>query len=346
LGPLTPSTGGARETNSSSYAHVNGNHGPVNHASSASPAHVAVSTSAEASHEASLGASPARPATAAASTASVTSQQRGSSTSGNQPRRRGNRTVVTPQPPFKLNGGKDPFPSSGTLRQEHPAPTSVHRPSLAPSSSRRDHAPTTSPSAASSGKGRAARAPPPTPSAVRASAATASRTPPASLLPLTTPGQSDVFFNQPSVAGALPLDAATAYNAGREFSSAGVVLFWKPPSCFSNWTPSSFTVLGTRYESGEQYFMSEKARLFGDSSIYSQIMSSSGPHVHKALGRRVRNFDHGVWELRREDIMLTGLYAKFAQNASLREHLLSTRLIPQMLAPRLAGPVTTCLVNR
>ena len=61
--------------------------------------------------------------------------------------------------------------------------------------------------------------------------------------------------------GALPLSAATSLNGHREFFSDSVVLFWKPPSGFSNWTASSFTVLGVRYVSGEQYLMSEKARL-------------------------------------------------------------------------------------
>ena len=70
--------------------------------------------------------------------------------------------------------------------------------------------------------------------------------------------------------------------------------------------------------------MSEKARLFHDTSIYSQIMATPRPRDHKNLGRRVRNFDHGEWERRREDIMLTGAYAKFAQNPLLRQHLLST----------------------
>ena len=70
--------------------------------------------------------------------------------------------------------------------------------------------------------------------------------------------------------------------------------------------------------------MSEKARLFHDTSIYSQIMATPRCRDHKNLGRRVRNFDHGEWERRREDIMLTGAYAKFAQNPLLRQHLLST----------------------
>ena len=70
--------------------------------------------------------------------------------------------------------------------------------------------------------------------------------------------------------------------------------------------------------------MSEKARLFQDTSIYYQIMATSSPRDHKNVGRRVRNFDHGEWERRREDIMLTGAYAKFARKPLLRQHLLST----------------------
>lgn len=165
---------------------------------------------------------------------------------------------------------------------------------------------------------------PGTPAIAACAPGTPARPPsPVRLHPLTTPGTPSSVASPP-VAAALPLNAATPHNSNREFISDSVVLFWKPPSCFSNWTSSPFTVLGVRYESGEQYLMSEKARLFNDTQIYSQIMASSSPRVHKDLGRRVRNFDHGRWERHREDIMLTGAYAKFAQNPILRQHLLST----------------------
>ena len=42
------------------------------------------------------------------------------------------------------------------------------------------------------------------------------------------------------------------------------------------------TVLGVRYESGEQYLMSEKARLFHETSIYSQIMATPRSRGHKS----------------------------------------------------------------
>eukprot|EP00752_Nemacystus_decipiens_P007106 g6368.t1 len=66
---------------------------------------------------------------------------------------------------------------------------------------------------------------------------------------LTTPGTPGDVSVQPAVDGALPLSAANRANSDREFVSDSVVLFWKPPSCFSNWTVSSFTVLGVLYES-------------------------------------------------------------------------------------------------
>ena len=110
----------------------------------------------------------------------------------------------------------------------------------------------------------------------------------------------------------------------REYVSDDILLFWKPPSVFSQWTPSPFEVLGIKYVCGEQYMMSEKARLFGDQDSLKRIMATSDPSLHKSLGRGVRPFDHAEWELRREDIVLTGTYAKFAQNPSMHAHLLAT----------------------
>ena len=135
--------------------------------------------------------------------------------------------------------------------------------------------------------------------------------------------------------GALPLTSTTngdtsrpaqvsPFDSTREYVSDNVLLFWKPPSVFSHWTPSAFEVLGVRYVCGEQYLMSEKAKLFGDQVSYKRIMASTDPSIHKSLGRGVRPFDHARWELRREDIVLTGNYAKFAQNAPMLKHLLAT----------------------
>ncbi|CAB1099329.1 unnamed protein product [Ectocarpus sp. CCAP 1310/34] len=85
-----------------------------------------------------------------------------------------------------------------------------------------------------------------------------------------------------------------------------------------------FDVLGVRYACGEQLIMSEKAKLFGDMTSYDKIMAATDPKTHKFLGRNVRPFDYAEWERRREEVVLTGSYAKFAQNHAMKHHLLET----------------------
>lgn len=100
--------------------------------------------------------------------------------------------------------------------------------------------------------------------------------------------------------------------------------FWRAESPFSQWHRSIFTVDGVRYTHAEQYMMHAKALLFGDTEIAEQIMASASPREHQALGRKVRGFDHAVWERERENIVRTASRAKFTQNSGLKKKLLAT----------------------
>lgn len=42
--------------------------------------------------------------------------------------------------------------------------------------------------------------------------------------------------------------------------------------------------------------MVQKARLFGDEAVAKQMLRTSDPKAHKALGRKVRGFDGKVWD--------------------------------------------------
>lgn len=99
------------------------------------------------------------------------------------------------------------------------------------------------------------------------------------------------------------------------------VFFWKPPSVFSQWTPSMFVVDGLEYCCAEQYMMSEKAKLFGDYKTFDQIMSTSNPKKHKELGRKVSNFNAKVWDDCALDIVIKGNTHKFQQNHGMRQKL-------------------------
>lgn len=55
---------------------------------------------------------------------------------------------------------------------------------------------------------------------------------------------------------------------------------------------------GTVYATAEMYMMVHKARLFGDDSAAAQMLATTEPRRHKALGRAVGGFDEAVWDER------------------------------------------------
>ena len=115
-----------------------------------------------------------------------------------------------------------------------------------------------------------------------------------------------------------------AFDGTKEYHTRDMVFFWRPPSCFSHWTPSRFMVEGVSYSCGEQFFAAETSRLFGDQQTLQHIMCVSNPRLHKQCGREVRNFVLAVWERERKKMVLVGSYAKFAQNPTTQSHLLDT----------------------
>ena len=115
-----------------------------------------------------------------------------------------------------------------------------------------------------------------------------------------------------------------AFDGTKEYCTRDIVLFWQPSSCFSQWTPSRFTVEGDSYSCGEQFFDAEKSRLFGDHQTLQHVMRVSKPRLHKQYGTEVRSFDLAVWERERENIVFVGSYAKFTPNPTMPSHLLET----------------------
>jgi len=93
---------------------------------------------------------------------------------------------------------------------------------------------------------------------------------------------------------------------------------------FGQWYPSNFTVDGMEYVTAEQYMMAGKARLFGDKEIEAQIVKTTDPKKQKALGRKVQNFDEGVWKKSCVRIVTEGNLAKFSQDADFKKALLET----------------------
>ena len=105
------------------------------------------------------------------------------------------------------------------------------------------------------------------------------------------------------------------------------VFFWKlhhKNEEFSNWYPRPFVIEGVRYNCVEQYMMAKKAILFGEVTIYQQIMQTEDPGKCKDLGKLVRGFDPATWDSCKYEIVYNGNYAKFTQNPDLMAKLKAT----------------------
>lgn len=96
----------------------------------------------------------------------------------------------------------------------------------------------------------------------------------------------------------------------------------------SNWHPCRFTVdrdgRELEFFNSEQYFMYEKAVVFGDEETAEKILQNGkNPKTAKQLGRQVKNYDDNVWKQVRYQIMVYANMHKYLQNKDLRELLLN-----------------------
>lgn len=121
--------------------------------------------------------------------------------------------------------------------------------------------------------------------------------------------------------------------------------FWATKSPFSQWHQSKFMGMTSlsrdedtrkrilldlfpleeqEFSSAEQFMMFHKALTFLDRETALRIMQTNDVRKIKELGRQVKNFDEGVWESERGDIVYVGNKAKFTQNEELKNTLLET----------------------
>ncbi|KAJ4305178.1 hypothetical protein N0V90_000709 [Kalmusia sp. IMI 367209] len=92
------------------------------------------------------------------------------------------------------------------------------------------------------------------------------------------------------------------------------VYFWKPDQghgYLGQWYWSPWVHEGDTYVNAEVWMMVGKARLFGDESIARQMLDTTDPREHKALGRKVKNFNQKVWDSNKSRIVEEGNYHKF-----------------------------------
>ncbi|KAF9631567.1 hypothetical protein BFW01_g2429 [Lasiodiplodia theobromae] len=81
------------------------------------------------------------------------------------------------------------------------------------------------------------------------------------------------------------------------------IYFWReydePYGFLSQWYDCAFQHEGVTYRSAEMWMMMQKAKLFGDAAIANQMLAAPTPAEHKKLGRKVKNFNHDVWDERK-----------------------------------------------
>lgn len=100
-----------------------------------------------------------------------------------------------------------------------------------------------------------------------------------------------------------------------------IALFLDRPWVFSRWYPSAFTIGNEQHDCAEQFMMSEKAYLYGDTVTRLDIIASFYPEQQENLGRSVSNFNHGLWERHRYDIVFKGNLDKLSTPSFLQQLL-------------------------
>lgn len=106
-----------------------------------------------------------------------------------------------------------------------------------------------------------------------------------------------------------------------------IIGFWKPADrngFLSQWYKCSFKDSERYYNCAEQYMMAQKAILFKNYDVLSEIMKETNPANIKKLGRKIKNFDEATWDSKKFEIVCEGNRLKFFQNPTLGKQLLGT----------------------
>ena len=91
----------------------------------------------------------------------------------------------------------------------------------------------------------------------------------------------------------------------------------------SNFYPSPFIHEGVQYISSEQLIQANKAKLFGDTEMYNEILCCTTSLECKNLSKQIRNVDERKWEEEALNTCLPGIRAKFYQNTNVMDTLLN-----------------------
>ena len=100
--------------------------------------------------------------------------------------------------------------------------------------------------------------------------------------------------------------------------------FFTKLSPFSNHYQCKIRIEGIDFNCCEQYLMYSKAIHFNDTQQADNILKAADPVTQKRLGSKIAGFKKGLWNKKVQNVMETGLVAKFTQNPTLKGILLST----------------------
>lgn len=104
----------------------------------------------------------------------------------------------------------------------------------------------------------------------------------------------------------------------------GITAFFTKHSPLSNHHKADQKIENTKYSSNEQFYMQQKAYVFGDPTTAQRVMREKDPRLQKNMCKKFDKLDQTEWNNRKLNIMRTGINAKFTQNSHLKNFLVKT----------------------
>lgn len=106
--------------------------------------------------------------------------------------------------------------------------------------------------------------------------------------------------------------------------SESVVVFFGKASPLSNHHPSPFTLDGHQFNTIEQYLAWRRAKVAGKKALINRALSTTNPVICKGILNELRDDNLPKWEEVLDEVITSGLRAKFKQNDNLAQFLIGT----------------------
>lgn len=106
--------------------------------------------------------------------------------------------------------------------------------------------------------------------------------------------------------------------------SDSVIVFFGRASPLSNHHPSPFQLEGHNFGSMEQFLAWRRARVSGKKALINRALASTNPAICKGILNELRDDNTAKWDEILDDVVTSGLRAKFEQNSTLAQFLIDT----------------------